>query len=187
MQRLDLFRVPAGFRGRSAVFVQLWWVVQASLFRWSPQFMYGFRRWLLRLFGARIGERVLIRPTATVTYPWKLTVGDHSWIGDDVVLYSLGPILVGNNSVISQNSYVCAADHDYRQADFPIRERPIRVGSGVWVAAGTFVGPGVTIGDGAVVGARSAIFESLPARTICYGHPCRPVKPREMLAADCAG
>ena len=89
-QDLSRFRLPADFRGRSAVWVQLWWLVQATLFRLSPQFLFGWRRWLLRLFGARVGAGVLIRPTATITYPWKVAIGDHSWVGDDVVLYSLG-------------------------------------------------------------------------------------------------
>ncbi|MCC3262421.1 colanic acid biosynthesis acetyltransferase WcaF, partial [Paenibacillus polymyxa] len=92
LQRLDQFALAPGQRGRSALTVQLWWMVQGTLFRWSPQVAYGFRRWLLRRFGARVGHKVLIRPTATVTYPWKVEIGDYAWIGDDAVIYSLGPI-----------------------------------------------------------------------------------------------
>lgn len=180
MQRLDLFTMPVGFRGRSGAVVQLWWLVQATLFRGSPQIAYGFRRWLLRLFGARIGIGVVIRPTATVTYPWKVAVGDHAWIGDDVVLYSLGEIAIGAHSVVSQRSYLCAGDHDYQVPAFPIRARPVTIGTGVWIGTDVFVGPGVTIGDGAVVGARSSVFGDLPGGMVCFGSPCRPVKAREM-------
>ena len=88
LQRLDQFALAPGQRGRSALTVQLWWLVQGSLFRWSPQVAYGFRRWLLRCFGARVGRKVLIRPSATVTYPWKVEIGDYAWIGDDTVIYS---------------------------------------------------------------------------------------------------
>lgn len=158
--------------------VQLWWIVQASLFRWSPQFLYGVRNSLLRLFGAEIGRGVKIRPTAQVTYPWKLKIGDHSWIGDDVVLYTLGNIRVGSNSVVSQRSYVCAADHDYKQQDFPIRARPITIGDGVWIAADVFVGPGICVGNYAVVGARSSAFADVPGGFVCTGSPCRPVYAR---------
>src|SRR5438105_4960330 len=101
-QDLSAFSLPAEFRGRPAWFVQLWWLVQSTLFRWSPQFMYGWRRLLLRLFGATIGRSVLVRPTARITYPWKIRIGDYSWIGDDVVLYSLGEIDIGAHVVVSQ-------------------------------------------------------------------------------------
>jgi putative colanic acid biosynthesis acetyltransferase WcaF len=73
-QQLAQFKQPSDFRGRSAVVVQLWWLVQGSLFAWSPQFMYGWRRFLLRLFGARVGRNVLIRPSVRTTYPWKVSI-----------------------------------------------------------------------------------------------------------------
>lgn len=178
MQDLSRFRLPPGFRGRSAVVVQLWWLVQALLFRPSPQFAYGWRRTLLRLFGAKVGRNVLVRPSATVTYPWKVEIGDYSWIGDDVILYSLGAIRIGAHSVVSQRSYLCAGDHDYRSEAFEIRARPIVVGSQVWIASDVFVAPGVRIGDQAVVGARSSVFGDLPAAMVSVGSPARPVRSR---------
>lgn len=177
-QNLADFRVPDGFRGRGAFQVQLWWLVQSTLFRMSPQFAYGWRRFLLRLFGAKVGRQCVIRPTATITYPWKLALSDNVWIGDDVTLYTLGQISVGSNSVISQRSYVCAADHDHRRPDFPLRVRPITIGSEVWIAADVFIAPGVSIGSGSVVGARSTVLRDLPANMICVGYPCVPIKDR---------
>src|SRR5580700_6839233 len=100
VQDLKSFVLPRNFRGRPAWFVQLWWLVQATLFRWSPQFLYGWRRWLLRRFGARIGQGVIIRPTAEITYPWKLSIGDLVQIGDHVTLYTLGDISIGENTVV---------------------------------------------------------------------------------------
>ncbi|HDR9251110.1 putative colanic acid biosynthesis acetyltransferase [Burkholderia vietnamiensis] len=178
-QDLSKFRVPDGFRGRSAWFVQLWWLVQATVFRHSPQLAYGFRAWLLRCFGAKVGVNTVIRPKVTITYPWKVSIGDFSWIGDDAVLYSLGEIEVQAHAVISQRSYLCAGDHDYRDASFPIRGRPIIIEEQAWLAADVFVAPGTVVGRGAVVGARSSVFQDLPAWTVCVGSPCRPVKPRE--------
>ncbi|ABO59415.1 putative colanic acid biosynthesis acetyltransferase [Burkholderia vietnamiensis] len=177
-QDLSTFSVPVGFRGRSAAVVQLWWICQKTLFHTSPQFMYGWRRFLLRLFGARIGRGVLIRPTVTVTYPWKVVFGDHSWVGDDAVLYSLAPIEIGANAVISQRSYLCGGDHDPTRVDFAIRGRSIRVEEQAWIAADVFVAPGVTIGRGALVGARSSVFSDLPEGMVCVGSPCRPVRRR---------
>lgn len=178
IQDLSRFRLPADFRGRSAIVVQWWWFVHATLFRLSPQFAYGFRRWLLRRFGAKVGKGVLIRPTVTITYPWNLSIGDHSWVGDDVVLYTLGEIDIGANVVISQRSYLCAADHDYTHPNFPIRARKIMVEAETWIAADVFMGPGVKIGRGAVIGARSSVFENMPEKMVCFGYPCKPVKKR---------
>ena len=184
IQRLDLFRLPRGFRGRPALVVQLWWLAQAVVFKPLPQICYGLRRFVLRAFGAKIGIGVKIRPGVEVTYPWKITIGDYAWIGDDVVLYSLGPISIGAHTVVSQACYVCAADHDHSAIDFPIRERPVAIGSEVWIASDVWIGPGVAIGDGAVIGARSTVIRDLPQRMICVGAPCVPVKPRAMRPAS---
>jgi putative colanic acid biosynthesis acetyltransferase WcaF len=182
-QRLDLFELPRGFRGRSAMLVQFWWIVQALIVKPLPQILYPVRRMLLRAFGAKIGSGVRIRPGVEVTYPWKVSIGANSWIGDDVTLYSLGPISIGANSVISQNAYICAADHDYAYVTFPIRERPVSIGEQVWIASDVWIGPGVRIADGVVVGARSTVTKDLPAGMVCLGSPCKPLKPRVMTSA----
>src|SRR6185437_4485627 len=119
-QDLKQFKVSSNFRGRSGLTVQLWWLVQAVLFHPSPQILYGWRRFLLRLFGAKIGKQVIIRPSATITYPWKVSIGDYSWIGDNVELYSLGNITIGANAVVSQRSYLCAGTHNYQSIAFDI-------------------------------------------------------------------
>jgi putative colanic acid biosynthesis acetyltransferase WcaF len=179
VQDLSAFEMPANFRGRPGWYVQLWWIVDALLFRPSPQVLYGWRRMLLRCFGARIGRGAVIRPSARITYPWKVSIGAHAWIGDEATLYSLGPIEIGAHTVISQRCYLCAADHDYRRSTFPIRARAVTVGAHAWVATDVFVAPGVTIGDAAVVGARSTVLHDLPAAMVCYGYPAVAVRPRE--------
>lgn len=177
-QDLSAFVLPSDFRGRSAFVVQLWWAVQATLFKGSPQFAYGFRRFLLRIFGARVGRGVIIRPSVTVTYPWKVSIGDFAWVGDDVVLYSLGEIEIGMNAVVSQRSYLCTGDHDYTQVDFPIRGRKITIGDQAWVAADVFVAPDVLIGAGSVIGARSTVLSDMPPGMVCAGYPAKPLRPR---------
>jgi putative colanic acid biosynthesis acetyltransferase WcaF len=178
IQDLKTFRLPPNFRGRSGLAVQLWWLVQATLFRASPQVMYGFRRWLLRCFGAQIGEGVIVRPSVKIPYPWKLKIGDHSWIGDHAVLYCFATITIGANAVISQKSYLCAGTHDYQSPGFDIQAFPIVIEDEVWVAADVFIAPGVTIGKGAVVGSRSSVFGNLPEMMVCVGSPARPVHAR---------
>lgn len=177
-QNLKKFKLPKNFRGKSVVYVQLWWFVQATLFRMSPQFMYGWRRAILRLFGARIGKKVIIRPTVRITYPWKVSIDDYSWVGDDVVLYSLGEIEIGKNTVISQKSYLCTGSHDYNDETFPIYARKIIINDECWLATDVFVAPNVIIGKGTVVGVRSSVLNNLPENEVCYGSPAKPVKNR---------
>ena len=178
MQNLSQYKTPKDFRGKSKTTVQLWWVVYAILFRPSPQVMYGWRRFLLRSFGAKIGKKVILRPTAQITYPWKVSIGDFSWIGDDVVLYSLGDISIGSNAVISQRCYICTGSHDYRSEKFDIYAQKITIGSECWLATDVYVAPSVYIGDGTVVGARSSVFKDLPANKVCMGTPAKPIKDR---------
>lgn len=177
-QDLKNFKVPNGFRGRSAWVVQLWWIVQFTLFRWSPQFLYGWRNFLLRSFGAKIGQGVKIRPTSTITYPWKIEVGNHSWIGDESTLYSLGKIKIGNNVAIAHHVYVCTGTHDYQSINFEIKAKNVIIEDEVWLPNDIFVAPGVTIGKGTVVGARSTILNDLPPGKICFGNPAKPIKDR---------
>ncbi len=177
-QRLSNFKIPYNFRGRSVFFVQLWWIVQSIFFNCSPQFLYKYRVWILRLFGARIGKSCLIRPSVKITFPWKVTIGNNVWIGDDVTLYSLGEIHIGNNTVISQKTYICTATHDYKKLNFPIKSYRTIIEDEVWIGTDVYLAPNITISKGCVIGARSSVFKSLPTNMICYGYPCQPIKAR---------
>jgi putative colanic acid biosynthesis acetyltransferase WcaF len=115
-----------------------------------------------------------------IEVPWNIEMGEGVQIGDGVYLYSLGPISIGPNTVISQFSHLCAGTHDFERTDFPLLRVPIRIGAHCWIAAETFVGPGVTIGDGVVVGARGSVVKDLPAWTVCVGSPAKPVSNRTL-------
>ena len=167
-------------RGRPGWFVLLWWLVQAIAFPLSPHIFNSFRQSLLRLFGAKIGTGVVIRPTARFTYPWKVEIGDYSWIGDDVVFYSLEQIRVGCHCVISQKCYLCTGSHDIQDSAFGLITSGITIGNGVWIATDCFVAPGVQIGANAVVGARSSVFSNIPTQQVCWGTPARPRYQRQM-------
>ena len=177
-QNLDKFEMPEGFRGRGAVTVQVWWLIQSTLFSFSPQFMYRWRNFLLRLFGAKIGKNVIIRPSVRTTYPWKLTIGDNAWVGDYVELYTLGEITIGKDAVVSQRSYLCTGSHDHTSEKFDIYANPIVIEDQAWVATDVFIAPGVTIGKGAVIGSRSSVYKDMPSGMICIGSPAAPIKPR---------
>lgn len=167
--RLADFQVPPGFRGRPSWYVLLWDLVNALFFKPSPKIFYGWRRSLLRGFGAQIGKGVIIRPSVHIQFPWKVVIGDRSWVGDGATLYSLGDIHIGDNTVISQNSYLCTGTHDRHSATFEIEAHPIKIGNSCWIASDVFIGPGVTICDEVVVGARSMVFKSIDVTdgTVC--------------------
>lgn len=167
-------------RGKPGWFILWWWLVQGITFPLSPHNFHSFRRLLLRLFGAKIGKGVLIRPTARFTYPWKVEIGDYSWIGDDVVLYSLDRISIGSHCVISQKCYLCTGSHNMEDVAFNLTTAPITIFNGVWVAADCFIAPGVKIGANAVIGARSSVFSNIPSQQVAWGTPCRSRYPRKI-------
>lgn len=170
--------MPADFRGKSVFIVQLWWLVEALLFHPSPQFMFGWRRFLLRAFGAKIGNNVKIRSSVKTTYPWKLTVGDNSWIGDECTIYNLDHVTIGSNVAVAHKVYFNTGGHDYKTESFKIFAKPITVEDECWITNDVYIAPDITIGKGTVVGARSTVLHSLPSGQICVGSPARVLKSR---------
>ena len=158
----------------------LWGIVQRSLFRFSPPRAFGWRRWLLTRFGAKLGHHSYVRPNSRIFHPWLLRMGDWCVLADDVTIYNLGSVHIGSHSVISQGTYVCAGTHDYTLCDLPLQRPPIHIGTGVWIAAQAFIGPGVTIGDNAVIGARAVVVKDIPPDVVAAGNPARVIKPRLM-------
>ncbi len=175
-------RLTSEWTFRQKVRRQVWYVVEATLFRFSPRPCYRWRNWLLRRFGARVHPTARLRPTVTVEVPWNLSVGESTVVGDEVILYCLGEVTLGARVTVSQYAHLCAGTHDYTRADFPLLRLPIAVGDDAWIATDVFVGPGVSVGAGTVVGARSNVFGDLPAWKVCVGSPARPVKDRTIEA-----
>ena len=169
-----------------------WNLVYTFLYRPSPTIMHGWRRFLLRCFGAQIGPGAHPYPTARVWAPWNLAMGKNSCLGNYANCYCVGAVILGEGAVVSQYAHLCSASHDYRDPSFPLIVGPIAIGSLAWVAADAFVGPGVTVGDGAVVGARSVVFKDVPPWAVVTGNPAKLIKyrfleghspPAERLAA----
>ena len=133
---------------------------------------------LLRLFGARVGKGVKIKPRVNIHMPWKLDVGDHCWIGEEAFILNFEPVTIGSQVVISQRAFLCTGNHDYGRPEMPYRNEPIDIGDGAWVGASVFVGPGVRVGSECVVGAGSMVTGDLPAGMVCAGNPAVPVRPR---------
>lgn len=151
------------------------WALAGPLFSCSPRPFWGWRRLLLRLFRARIGSGVRIFPSVRIMIPWNLDIEDYATIGDRVILYALGPLRIGKNSIISQGAHLCGGTHDHRRADFPLIKSSITIGKAAWICADAFIGPEVVVGDHAIVGARSVVMKDVVAKTIVAGNPARHV------------
>jgi putative colanic acid biosynthesis acetyltransferase WcaF len=176
-QRLDRAE-RAPYRVSERLMRAAWTVVNRTV--WRLPRGWGWRRWLLRRFGAKVGRGAIFRASAQVFHPWLFEIGEYSTLGPGVVIYNLGPVTIGSHTTISQDCYVCAGTHDYTVAHLPLVRPPIVIGSGVWVAAQAFVGPGVTIGDNCVIGARAVVAKDVPAGVIAAGNPARVIKARPM-------
>lgn len=162
----------------------VWAVVYQLLFRPSPRVCHGWRRLLLRAFGARMGKNAIVYPTAKIWIPMNLEIGESSCVGPDVDCYCVDRIVIGKHCVISQYSYLCTASHDHRSTSFDLVTAPIHICDQAWVAADVFIGPAVTVGEGAVVGARTSVFKSVKPWTIVGGNPARFIKIRELVSSD---
>lgn len=174
-------RAP-GLRNKAAR--AIWSAVRLVLFRPSPRPFFGWRRFLLRLFGASVGRGAKIYPGAIIWAPWNLTAGDGSVIADGVDCYSVDRIVLGQGAIVSQRAYLCAAGHDFNDPLFPLVTAPIRIEAKAWVAAEAFVGPGVTIGEGAVVGARAVVRRNIPPLQVVSGNPASEIGRRNAKAAS---
>jgi putative colanic acid biosynthesis acetyltransferase WcaF len=170
--RLDQFDAEKGLdRGRSKAFEAVWYLLKCVFFLSALPWPSALKAKLLRAFGAKIGNSVVIKPRVNVHFPWKLEVGDHAWIGEEVFILNFEPVRIGAHACISQRALLCTGNHDYRDPQFSYRNAPIAIGSGAWIGAGVFVGPGVEVGDEAVAAAASVITRNVPANTIVAGNP----------------
>tara|TARA_R110001583_G_scaffold1285_1_gene10551 strand:- start:19921 stop:20472 length:552 start_codon:yes stop_codon:yes gene_type:complete len=156
----------------------LWGAVYVLFFRFSPKPLFKYRTFILRLFGATIGNGVSVYPSATIWLPSNLCLGDKVAVGPNVNVYNQGQITIGTNSIISQGTHLCASTHDYNDPLHPLLLAPITIEPNVWVCADSFVGPYVTIKEGAVVGARSVVVKNVEQWSVYSGNPARKIKER---------
>ena len=166
--------------GRSRLVQALWFFLGLPVLRcaWLPSSV--FRVHLLRLFGATVGSGAVIKPGVRVKYPWRLVVGEHSWIGEDAWIDNLADVTIGDDACISQGAYLCTGNHDWSDPAFGLIVKPIRLGSGSWVGAKSMVCPGVEFGELAVLTAGSVAVRSIPAREIHCGNPAVRSKVRAL-------
>ena len=178
MVDLSQFNNNAFKRGASVAKELLWRMLQQGLFNLEWIKAYGLKCRILRGFGAQLEKGVIVKPKAKITFPWKLSVGSNSWIGEEAWLMNLDHITIGSNVCISQRTFLCTGSHDWSKETFDLITKPIAIQDGVWICADVFIGPGVTVGENSVVTAGSIVTKDLPPGMICSGNPCVAVKKR---------
>lgn len=170
--RLENFDASIGLdRGANKIKEIIWYCVKIIFFTTILPFPNKLKVLLLKLFGARIGKGVVIKPRVNIHMPWKLVVGNYVWIGEEAFLLNFELLSVGNNVCISQRAFLCGGNHDFRNPAMPYRNGPITLMDGSWVGAGCFIGPNVKVGIDSVIAAGSVLTQSVDGNGIYRGNP----------------
>lgn len=166
--------------GRKHQLVRLIWTIcWGVLASWIPRsLLSGWKRFLLRCFGAKIASTAAVYSSAKVYYPANLTMDDYACLASDVDCYNVAPVHIGRFATVSQGATLCTASHDITSPNHELITAPIMISNQAWVGAGAFVGMGVNVGEGAVVGARAAVFKSVEEWTVVGGNPAKFLKKR---------
>ena len=172
--------------GRSSAWRAAWFFLGAPIVSSSILPSSAVRVLLLRLFGAKIGQGVVIKPGVVVKYPWHLVIGDHCWLGERCWIDNLTTVRLGSNVCVSQEAYLCTGNHDWRDPAFGLMIAPIQLNDGAWAGARSILTPGTVLGQGAVAGAGSVVSGIVPDFEIYAGNPAAFVKKRLLRTAEAA-
>ncbi len=176
---LSRFSNPAFDRGAGALKLYLWYCCNSWLLR-SRIPGSGWRASLLRSFGARVGKGTVIKPGVNIKFPWKLQIGDHTWIGENAWIDNLDQVKIGSNCCISQGAYLFCGNHNYKRSTFDLMTQPVTMEDGAWAGAKSVVCPGVTLRSHSVLSAGSVATSDLEAYSIYSGNPAQKIRSREV-------
>ena len=135
----------------------------------------------LKCFGAKIGNGVVVKPSVNIKYPWKLKIGNHCWIGEDVWIDNLDEVTIGDHVCLSQGAFLICGNHNYKSTAFDLIVKPIHIESGAWIGSKSIVGPGVTVGSHAVLSLGSVASNNLDSFSIYRGNPAIKIKSRNIV------
>lgn len=179
--KIDLSHYKNSLSRRNQIKRFLWTIIWTLFARPIPRsLLSGWKRFLLRCFGAKVHRTAIVYSSAKVYMPWNLEMGEYTCLAPEVDCYNAAKIKIGANSTISQKSYLCTASHDITKSNIPLITQPVIIEDQVWVGADVFIGMGVTIGQGAVVGACAAVFKDVEPWTVVGGNPAKFIKKREI-------
>lgn len=174
---IDLSRFDNGDfqRGAPRLKEAAWWIARSLFFAgWFP-LPSVIKVRVLRHFGAKVGKGVVIRSRVDISFPWRLSLGDHVWLGDEVKILSLAEVTLGSHVCVSQRAFLCTGSHDFDSASFELRTAPIRIGSGCWIGAQAFVGPGVVFEPESRCLAGAVVVRAVARGSTVGGVPARPL------------
>ena len=183
MDKLDLKNYKNRHSTKSKVARALWNITWLMLARWTPEHSKLFNAWrifLLRLFGAKIGKRCVVKSSCEVWQPWNLAIGDYVALSEHVVCYTVDKITIGRQTTVSRDAFLCCASHDVTSPIMELTFAPITVGSNAWIAARSIVMPGRKVGDGAVVAAGAVVVNDVEPWTVVGGNPAKFITKREL-------
>lgn len=177
---LSKFSTGTYHPGAGRAKILLWSFFNYFLFNSAVPWPTGLKCWLLRAFGAKVGSGLVIKTKVRVKNPWRLTIGDHCWLGESVWIDNLENVTIGDHVCLSQGCLLLTGNHDYRRSDFPYRLGKIILHDGVWIGANAVVCPGVTCGTHAILTVGSVATKHLEPYWIYTGNPAQPVRQREI-------
>lgn len=175
--RIDLSRAGNGafFRTRSKLYEAAWIIAEALLVSNPLQPSSRVRAVALRVFGARVGRDVILRPRLRVKFPWNLSIGDRSWIGEGVWIHNQATVTIGMDAVISQGTFITTGSHDY-MSSMDLVTSPVSIGDGVWITAMCIVLRGVTIGPNVLIAPGSVVNRDLSPGGMYGGNPVATIR-----------
>jgi putative colanic acid biosynthesis acetyltransferase WcaF len=178
--RNDLFDKSQFDRGKPKTVEIAWYLTKMVFFLSAWPWPAPLKARLLRLFGCEVGTGLVMKPRVNIHFPWRLTIGDHCWIGERTEIWNMAPVALEDHCTLSQDVFLAAAGHDSSSATMAYKNRPIRIGRSAWVTSRAFVGPGVTVGDGAVIGAGAVVLSDVAPNDIMVGNPAVAVGTRRI-------
>ena len=155
-----------------------WYFINIFFFKNSLNISSGLKVFLLRLFGAKVGKGVVIKPCVNIKYPWKLQIGDYAWIGEEAWIDNLSAVTIGSNVTISQGAMILTGSHDHTKETFDFISFPVVLEDGCWIGARAVVYGGVTCGTHSILGINAVAENNLQPYTIYKGNPAVPVLKR---------
>ncbi len=165
--------------GRNFIVRSLWYYSNVIFFKWAFPFNF-IKVIVLKIFGAKMGKHVVIKPHVNIKYPWRLIIGNHVWIGENVWIDNLGDVVIEDNVCISQGAMLLCGNHNYKKTSFDLMLGNISLKQGAWIGAKSIVCPGVIIGSHAVLTVGSVATQNLEDYTIYRGNPAVAIKKREI-------
>lgn len=165
--------------GKSKIVYMIWHLINFGVFQKGWMGSSGFRVFLLRTFGAKIGKGVVMnKPRINIKYPWKLEIGDFSWLGEGCWIYNMDDVKIGSHVNIAQNVMLLTGNHNFQMESFDVFTKPICVEDGVFVGASSTIAPGVKCGVNSIISVGSIVLKDTVPNGVYGGNPAQLVKMR---------